>query len=454
MKQDLFQDFNSVSSKQWKQKIQYELKGADYQETLVWESLEGIHVRPFYHHDEDAVPNTVTTEASQFRILQDIYVYDINKSITRTKDVINRGAEAIRFIIDRPDIDIQNLLTISELKNVPVFITINFIDDVFIKKTITTASSLSLNLRLQLDPIGHLIKEGNFYFDAKQDFDSISEFISTEYFPITVTLSNFQNAGANMVQQLAYTLGAIQEYLTKFPSYQGEIFILNSVGGNYFFEIAKTRAIKLLAETLSKEYSDSIRIKILTVPSKRNKTLYDYNVNMLRTTTECMSAIIGGSDFVGNLAYDAIYHKDNEFGNRIARNQLLILKKESYFDKVDNPADGTYYIENLTNQLAEKALLLFKEIEASGGLFHQLIEGTIQRKIQECAAKEQELFDSKKEVLLGSNKYPNPQDKMKDELEIYPFIKQQPRKTLIAPIIEKRLAEKYELERLATEEEK
>jgi methylmalonyl-CoA mutase len=165
-----------------------------------------------------------------------------------------------------------------------------------------------------------------------------------------------------------------------------------------------------------------------------------------------MSAILGGADAVANLAYDTIYHKENEFGDRISRNQLLVLKHESYFDKVNNPADGAYYIETLTEQLAEKALELFKDIEKNGGLISQLIDGTIQRKINESAQKEQKLFDSGKEVLLGTNKYPNKNDQMKNDLELYPFVKQNARKTLITPIIEKRLAEKLEQERLSQEQ--
>jgi methylmalonyl-CoA mutase len=164
-----------------------------------------------------------------------------------------------------------------------------------------------------------------------------------------------------------------------------------------------------------------------------------------------MSAILGGANTVTNLPYDALYHKDNEFGDRIARNQLLILKNESYFDKVNNPSDGSYYIENLTNQLADKALILFKDIEANGGFLKQLNEGIIKRKIQESADKEQELFDSGKEILLGTNKYPNKNDRMKDDLELFPFVKIKPRKTLITPIIEKRLAEKMEQDRLKEE---
>ena len=129
----------------------------------------------------------------------------------------------------------------------------------------------------------------------------------------------------------------------------------------------------------------------------------------------------------------------------------MILKNESYFSAVNNPADGAYYIESLTHQLAEKALALFKEIEASGGFLKQLKEGIIQRKIKESAAKEQEQFDAAKITLLGTNKHPNKNDTMKQELELFPFVKTNIRKTLIQPIIEKRLAEKIEQERLKTE---
>jgi len=154
---------------------------------------------------------------------------------------------------------------------------------------------------------------------------------------------------------------------------------------------------------------------------------------------------------VFNLPYDAIYHKSNEFGERIARNQLLILKAESYFDMVSNPSDGSYYIETLTSELAEKALQLFKEIEKAGGFLVLLKEGTIQRKIQESAQKEQQQFETGKLTLVGTNKYVNSQDRMKDHLELYPFLKIKNRKTIIQPIIEKRLAEKIEQDRLNIE---
>jgi len=147
-----------------------------------------------------------------------------------------------------------------------------------------------------------------------------------------------------------------------------------------------------------------------------------------------------------------LFHKENEFGHRIARNQLLILKNESFFDAVSNPADGSYYIESITKQLAEKALVLFKEIEKSGGLIKRLKDSTIQKRIAESHQKEQALYDAHREVLVGTTKYTNPEDHMVGNLELFPFLKTKPRKTLIKPLIPKRIAESVEQERLSFEE--
>lgn len=454
MTNNLFNEFEKITSKQWKNQIQYELKGADYNETLIWESLEGIKVKPFYHNDEDKVTNAVETEASNFKIVQEIFVHDVEKSINRANDVLSRGAESIRFIIENENTDIVSLLNGIKSNVNSIYIQLLFLSDTFVEKINSEAGKLAAEIFVLVDPIHQLGKDGNWFTNLNSDFETYNKIVNTykNINFVTVSAQLYQNAGANMVQQLAYTLAHTNEYLNRVPNFEGTITISVAVGTNYFFEIAKLRALRLLFEALVNEYNPNITLHILATPTKRNKTIYDYNVNMLRTTTECMSAILGGADAVENLNYDALFHKSNEFGSRISRNQLLVLKSESYLDKVNNPADGTYYIENLTQQLAEKALILFKDIEANGGLITQLIEGTIQRKIGEAADKEQALFDEGKEVLLGTNKYPNALDKMANDLELFPFVKNNPRKTLISPIIEKRLAETLEQQRL--EEEK
>jgi methylmalonyl-CoA mutase len=450
---NLFSEFEPISAKQWKQQIQFELNGADYNETLVWESLEGIKVKPFYHNDETEINLNAIVPTKPFAIVQNIFVHDVKKSNVRALETLQRGAESVRFTIESESISIEELMQNLPLGNVNYYFNLPFLSVEFVRKIEEFSTKNNTHFFIQVDPIGQLAKDGNWFENLEKDFEKLNTIASKITVPfLTISSVIYQNAGANIVQQLAYTLAQVNEYFNRISAINQPITIEVAVGTNYFFEIAKLRALRILFNTLATEYNHNFDCHIIATPTKRNKTLYDYNVNMLRTTTECMSAILGGANAVANLPYDALYYKDNEFGDRISRNQLLILKHESYFDKVNNPADGTYYIETLTEQLAEKALELFKDIEKNGGLISQLIDGTIQRKINESAQKEQELFDSGKEVLLGTNKYPNKNDQMKNDLELYPFVKQNSRKTLITPIIEKRLAEKVEQERLSQEQ--
>src|SRR5690606_23772855 len=450
-----FSEFPEKSSKEWKQFIQMDLKGDDYNETLVWKTNEGIHVKPFYHADEfKSLPNSSQTKATEWTICQSIFVANVEMSNKKAVNAIDRGAESIHFILPSQSVIIKDLLVNINLKTIKIYIDCQFLSSEFLTQIAHFPDND--NLIFFNDIIGNLARTGNWHKDLKtdhQDFDNV--ILQTATFSINTGL--YQNAGATMVQQLAYGLAHVNDYLNHLSQLSKEekqhfkVVFKVSVGTNYFFEISKLRALRLLWKTLASEYDMPEECIIFATPSKRNKTLYDYNTNMLRTTTESMSAILGGANTICNLPYDAIYHKDNEFGERIARNQLLILKHESYFDKVDNPVDGTYYVETITQQLAEKALELFKDIEANGGFLKQLKEGIIQKKIKESASKEQEQFDKGEHILLGTNKHPNPNDKMKHELELYPFVKKNPIKTLIEPIIEKRLAEKIEQERIAQE---
>ncbi|WP_299112774.1 methylmalonyl-CoA mutase subunit beta [uncultured Winogradskyella sp.] len=457
MSKSLFSEFERVSAKAWKQKIQVDLKGADYNDTLIWKTNEGIDVRPFYHSDEfDASPKISASEGKLWKICQIIDVTDVEKANKKAIDAIERGAEHITFVIHSKDIQMKFLMQDINFAKIDVSLKMMFLSADFVSQN-EVKHTLGSKLLLEIDIIHHLVASGNWYTNLKEDHQHWEKIVKSSG-QLHINLQTYQNAGANIVQQLAYALAHTNEYLNHLENFlntedkEDLITVFHvSVGSNYFFEISKLRALRLLWKTLAPEFDLNGDCIIVATPSKRNKTIYDYNVNMLRTTTECMSAVLGGANVVSNLPYDNLYHKPNEFGDRISRNQLLVLKKESYFDKVNNPADGAYYIENLTQQLAEKALNLFKDIEANGGFLNQLKEGTIQRKIKESAAKEQADFDAGILVLLGTNRHPNPADKMKNELEINPFVKKEKRKTIIEPIIEKRLSEKLEINRLNNE---
>jgi methylmalonyl-CoA mutase len=458
MSQDLFQEFEAVTAKQWKQKIQFDLKGEDYNEKLIFKSRDGIAVKPFYNA-EDIIETTKVHSPEKWEICGKIYVAIAEKSNQNALESLKNGAESLWFIIPSEKTNIKTLLQNIPLEKTPIYLGFEFLSDEFIQKINQFLTGKKHKIRLQIDIVGNLARSGNWYQNLNQDHKNLGRIVSgAKDFKsvLSVDATLYQNAGASIPQELAYALAHANEYLNHFDTSKEsladlEMQFLTASGSNYFFEIAKIRALRLVYASLASEYNLPETCHILAQPTKRDKTLYDYNVNLLRTTGQSMSAILGGANAVYNVPYDSIYQKNNEFGDRIARNQLLVLKYESYFDKVSNAAEGAYYIESLTAQFAEKALEIFKEIEQAGGFLKQLKEGVIQQKISESAKKEQEQFNKGEVILIGTNKHKNPEDKMKNKLELYPFLKMNPRKTLIPPILERRLSEKLEQERIEKE---
>lgn len=444
------QEFPPVSAAAWKQKIQADLKGVDYNETLLTKTNEGITVKPFYHSD-GFEKLTIPLSKEDFKICRKIVISSEVEANLKAIDATNKGADSVKFIAKKPfnaELLFKNLLD----KKIEFHFHFEFLSEEFINEL----TGLLKNERVfyNIDIIGKLARTGNWHKSLNDDFKILEAIIhkNPSAFIIGVSADIYQNAGANTVQQVAYALAVANEYLTRFGSEIANKTQFNfAVGNNYFFEISKIRAFKYVYNLMLSAYNTSANAIVFSEPSLRNKTIYDYNVNMLRTTTESMSAILGGANTVSNCAYDTLFHDSNDFGDRIARNQLLILKEESYFKQAQHFATDSYYIESITKQIAEKALDIFKDIEKKGGFLNQLKEGIVQRKIKENAQKEQAKFDAGELVLLGTNKYPNEQDKMKHELHLNPFVARNPQKTLIIPIIPIRLAEKLEQKRLKNE---
>lgn len=459
MNKKLFKDFNPVTEAQWKQKIQVDLKGADYNESLVSVTPDGIHVKPFYHRESSkshSIPYSATNTGDWY-ISQKIFAYNAEASNKKAKNILKRGAEGVIFVIPNKEIDPAVLL--ADLPSVGIQIHLQFLDHNYFD----SVHKLSPLAYVHIDVIHQLAREGNWFSSKENDLGFFKEFIINYdgYFSnITINTSVYQQAGATITQELAYFMAHLNEYLNVLDdTKQLHLFDENQenskrinidavTGSDYFFEIAKYRAYRVLTKSIGIVYGINLGCYISASPSVRNKSLLDYNVNLLRTTTESMSAILGGADTVYNLPYDDFFNKPNEFGERISRNQLLILKEEAYFDKTGNPAEGSYYIETITQQLVEKALDIFKQIESAGGLITSLFEGTIQRKIKESDERQRKSLKHGDQILVGVNKYPNNALPLKKEYEILPFLKIKPRKTLVAPIVSKRLTEELEQEQI------
>ena len=451
----IFDEFDKISSKQWKHNIQFELDGQDFNSTVIWKSLEGINVKPFYHDDTESEPVSIDHNAHKWSIGQAIFVQSENIANKKAIKSLENGAESLFFIVANAKLSLSTLLKDIDFKNIPIYFEPAILDTALAAKLETFFSGKKHAIFLLNDAIGHLARSGNWYHNMERDIKLISQNLThLKHLKsvISVDDSLYQNAGASIIQQLGYGLAHANEYLHLFQNNISKTMVFKfAIGSNYFFEIAKLQAFKLLWKSLMAHHNLAIDCHIISIPSKRNKTVYDFNVNLLRTTTETMSAALGGSDMILTMPYDAVYRKTNGFSDRLALNQLLILKKESHFDEVTNPTEGAYYIENLTQQLAKKALLLFKSIEKEGGFLKQLKVGKIQRSIAEHAEKEDHLYESKNEGLVGVHFQPDKDLQMKSQIELYPFLKHKPRKTIIKPIIEKRIAQMEEKKRLDNE---
>lgn len=444
----LFDAFSPVSAKEWKQKIQFDLKGADYN-SLLTNTLDGITINPFYHLDTFESLE-IPTPKHDSKICQQIFIDSEKITNKIAKNAFKNGVDTIKFSASK-GFDYKQVFKDLDSKKVSFILEIHFLEKAFLTAFIPFAKQK--NIAVFIDVIGNLARTGNWFYSQKEDFEMVKNSLresKNKMNIIGVDGTIYQNSGANNIQQIAYVLTQFLAYLDH-DIVPKKVLFQVAIGSNYFFEISKIRALRYLFDLLTKELEIDCDMKVIAIPSKRNKTIYDYNVNMLRTTTEKMSAMLGGAEFVCSFPYDAIYHKSNDFGERIARNQLLVLKEESYFKEAYKVANGSYFIEKISVQLAEKALELLKDIDKNGGFLQQLKKGTMQRKIEESAKKEQMQFDKGELILLGTNKYPNEKDKMKENLELYPFVKYKPRKTTVKPIIEKRLAEKIEQNRLKEE---
>lgn len=467
MKKGLFKEFSPVSSKEWKQKIQYDLKGADYQSSVVTKTEEGVLIKPFYHRDGYKCVGDRSHEGT-FTIAESVFIDKENIAANIAINALKTGADTIFWKAKAPfkaKLLAELIRKEQGLKTAEFHFDLGFLDEDFIKEL--AAAFHGYRIYLHTDILGNLVKTGNWFFNKKKDHEILIRLLtelpdSCQVMGVDVSL--YQNAGATIIQQLAYGLAQGNEYLNHLYQLKQEgiidkkvwfravreLHFTFAVGSDFFFEIAKLQSFRVLWQKLTEAYEIDEPIKISVLPTLRNKTIYDYNVNLIRTSTECMAAIIGGADTVCNISYDTLFQKSNDFGNRISRNQLVILKEESHIKNGDY-FNGTYYLEALRTEFSQKALEIFKEIEKGGGFADQIFKGTIQRKIAESNEASVKNFDEGSLSLLGSNKFPNLSDKMKESLELNPFLPRRDKQTEVIPVIPKRLAEIYEKNRLQEE---
>ncbi len=411
----LFDQFPPVSTEEWMLKINEDLRDADFNEKLVWKTGEGFEVMPFYRKEDlenllyintlpAEYPYTRGTQSkdNNWRVRQNIEVSDFPAANRKATDILEKGVDSIGFMIIDPDSVNEKNFGIL-LENLPLEeIEINFYCNGMAKEILAILfkaakergmDPLKITGAIEADPIVRLIINGKLCIPVEAGFDYLAELTSSSsslqnFRTIHLNAAHFVNNGAGIVKELAYGISIGSEYLAQLTergvdavTAASRIRFSFGTGSEYFPEIAKLRAARLIWSAVTKGYGISeeehVKMDIHCVTSKKNKRENDPYSNMLRTQTEAMSAILGGTNSLTVDPFDITFNQPDEFSGRIARNQQLILKEESFFDKVIDPAGGSYYIENLTHLIAERSWKLFVDIEQRGGFLDSLKSGFI-----------------------------------------------------------------------------
>ncbi len=490
-KKPLLSDFAPVSTQEWMDKITADLKGADFDKKLVWRTNEGFNVRPFYRSEDleevkylDSLPGEFpyvrgTKKDNSWLVRQDIKAVDAVAANEKALDVLTKGVNSLGFTfckkVEDFDAEIEKVLKGIALEEVEVNFSTTHGSKKLLKAFVAYLKKNNVDLTkvkgsVNFDTLGCLTSTGKACHTFEELFAHAKDVVEAgkelpNFKVICANAKLFNNAGSSIVQELAFGLSLGNEYLAKLVE-QGvsaddaasTIKFNFGVGGNYFMEIAKLRAARMLWATIVKSYSpasdESTKMAIHCETSQWNKTVYDPYVNMLRTQTEAMSASLGGADSLTVQPFDTIYKETDKFSERIARNQQLLLKEESHFDKITDPSAGSYYIENLTNSIAEQAWALFVEVEAKGGYTEALKAGFIQSTVKETADKRKKAVATRRENLLGTNQFPNFSEKVASAIQ--PDEDKKGRctcegDTAVEPLKSTRGAEDFEALRLATE---
>ncbi|WP_343329746.1 methylmalonyl-CoA mutase family protein [Polaribacter staleyi] len=422
----LFSDFPPVSTEQWMERVHVDLKGADFDKKLVWKNLTGINFQPCYNLENEITQLKNTGENSQSLVNYRSIAACCGKSGNDLAlKAIEEGINGIIFQMIT-NVSVKELLNGIDLDKISVSFKLYNNAITFTKELVAFAKGKNLKGYIDTDLISSYVTTGVF---NEKLIEVTAELVKlTTDFPnfkvLTISGTEYLDSGANQVQEIAYTLNSLvflTEKLTeKGVSVQAIFDNLNfnlAIGLEYFVEIGKFRAFNnLLAEVAAKYAVAEFKNTITAKTSIWSKSITDAETNLLRCTTEAMAAILGNVDGVLIDAYDKEFKSSSDFSSRIAGNITTILREESYFGKVSNPVDGSYYIEEVSSKIAEKALELFKEIEKNGGFYTAFENETIQQQIAEIRLKKLKLISQRRTPMVGINKYPNLMEKVAEDL--------------------------------------
>ena len=441
LKEKLFSEFAPVSTEEWMAKITADLKGVPFEKKLVWKTGEGFNVNPFYRAEDieglkttESLPGEFpyvrgTKKDNDWKVRQNIEVCCFKGANEKALDLLTKGVTSLGFIIKGDEVNEENIATLLE-GICPASVELNFntcnckaekligiLADYFKGKGVDAAKCYgSVNYDAFKKPLVKG-KENSEWVEGAAAVLKAGQALPN-YRVLAVNAFLFNNAGAYISQELGYALAWGNELMAKLTEagftadeVAKKIKFNFGISSNYFMEIAKFRAARWLWAEIVAAYKPACECACKMVAhaqtSEWNMTVYDAHVNLLRSQTEAMSAALAGVDSITVRPFDKIYQTPDDFSERIARNQQLLLKEECHLDKVVDPSAGSYYVEVLTNSLADVAWKLFLEVEEKGGFSVAVNAGEIQNAVNASNVVRKKAVATRREILLGSNQYPN-----------------------------------------------
>ncbi|UKK51974.1 methylmalonyl-CoA mutase small subunit [Prevotella sp. E13-17] len=442
VKEKLFTEFTAPTTQEWLDKIEVDLKGADFQKRLVWRTNEGFSVQPFYRREDlkdlkavNSLPGEFPfvrgnkKDSNEWYVRQNIEAADPKAANAKALDVLNKGVNSLGFHIPGRLVSMETVKALLEGIYCDI-IEVNFstcqrhsLELAEILKTYWQQKGYDKDKivgSIEWDPMKKMLLKGKDVSPVLAFGPKLAE--SLKDYPnfrgVAVHSDALNNAGAYIVQELGYALAWGNEYLQQLTdagvdvdTAAKSIKFNMGVSENYFMEIAKFRAARLLWAQIVKQYEPqcdcACKMIINATTSTYNQTLFDSYVNLLRSQTEAMSAALGSVHSMVVTPFDAPYEEATDFSERIARNQQLLIKEESHFDRIVDPSAGSYYIEHLTDALAQEAWKIFLKVEEEGGFLAAIKAGTIQDEINATNVKRHDDAAKRKEFILGTNQFPN-----------------------------------------------
>ena len=441
LKEKLFSEFAPVSTEEWMAKITADLKGVPFEKKLVWKTGEGFNVNPFYRAEDieglkttESLPGEFpyvrgTKKDNDWKVRQNIEVCCFKGANEKALDLLTKGVTSLGFMIKGDEVNEENIATLLE-GICPASVELNFntcnckaekligiLADYFKGKGVDAEKCYgSVNYDAFKKPLVKG-KENSEWVEGAAAVLKAGQALPN-YRVLAVNAFLFNNAGAYISQELGYALAWGNELMAKLTEagftadeVAKKIKFNLGISSNYFMEIAKFRAARWLWAEIVAAYKPACECACKMVAhaqtSEWNMTVYDAHVNLLRSQTEAMSAALAGVDSITVRPFDKIYQTPDDFSERIARNQQLLLKEECHLDKVVDPSAGSYYVEVLTNSLADVAWKLFLEVEEKGGFSVAVNAGEIQNAVNASNVARKKAVATRREILLGSNQYPN-----------------------------------------------